>query len=78
MDTDGIQGVQIEPEDATNDFVHHRKTGKLIGRVWQESNGEWWATFYLGERPTARNVSGGKFDTRTDAEAAVRAQTEEA
>ena len=77
MDTDDIQGVRIEQEDATNDFVHHRKTGKLIGRVWRESNGEWWATFYLGEGSTARNVSGGKFDTQADAEAAVRARMED-
>lgn len=77
MEATDIQGVRMEQEGDANYFVYHRETGKLIGRVWQEPNGEWWATFYLGEGPTARNVSGGKFDTQSDAVTAVCARAED-
>lgn len=76
MTTNDIQNVRLEQAGDANHFVRSRETGKLIGRVWQEPNGEWWATFYLGDGPTARNVSGGKFDTQRDAFAAVWARSE--
>lgn len=66
-----VENVRLEQEGDANYFVRSRDAGKLIGRVWQEPNGEWWATFYLGEGRTARNVSGGKFDTQGDAVSAV-------
>ncbi|MFE1205627.1 hypothetical protein ACFW5V_28485 [Streptomyces sp. NPDC058762] len=74
MDTADIQSVRLEQAGAANFFVRHRPTDKLIGRVWQESNGEWWATFYLGQGAAARNVSGGRFGAQDDAVAAVRAR----
>jgi hypothetical protein len=67
MSTNGIQDVRLERTDDANYFVHNRGTGKLIGRVWQEPNDDWWATFYLAEG----NVSGGKFGTQDAAVAAV-------
>lgn len=76
MDTADIQNVRLEQEGDANYFVRHRLTDKLIGRVWQEPNGEWWATFFLGEGSTAQNVSGGKFDTQSSAVAEVLARAE--
>lgn len=69
----GTEGIQLEPVGNANHFVRYGQTGKLIGRVWQEPNGEWWATCYLGEGRTMRNVSGGKYDTKDAAVAAVLA-----
>jgi hypothetical protein len=77
MDTNDLQDVRLEQEGNANYFVHHGRTGKLIGRVWQEPNGEWWATFYLGQGSTARNVSGGNFDTQRNAVAEVWNQSED-
>jgi hypothetical protein len=76
MTRNDVQDVRLEQAGNANYFVRHRKTGKLIGRVWQEPNGEWWSTFYLGDGRTARNVSGGKSDTQDDAVAKVCAGTE--
>lgn len=70
------QDVRLKRAGDANYFVYDRQTGKLIGRVWQESNGEWWATFYLGEGRTACNVSGGKFDSDSDAIAEVWKQAQ--
>ena len=74
MNSDMLTAVRLEPAGRDNHFVYHRATGRLIGRVWQEANGDWWATFYLGEGRTASNVSGGKFDTQGNAVAAVQAR----
>lgn len=60
--------VRLEEAADGNYFVYDREMGKLIGRVWREPNGEWWATFYLGG---GHNVSGGKSDSRLDAVAKV-------
>lgn len=60
--------VRLDEEADDNYFVYDRETGKLIGRVWREANGEWWATAYLSD---GRNVSGGKSDSRLDAVAKV-------
>lgn len=74
---DAANTVRLKPAGPDNFFVHDCATDDLIGRVWQEPNGKWWATLYLGERHTARNVSGGKFDTQDAAVAAVRAGQED-
>lgn len=71
MTVNNLDSVRLEPAGRGNDFVHDRATGRVIGRVWQESNGEWWATFYLGQGRTATNVSGGNFETQDAAVVAV-------
>ncbi|WP_060888085.1 hypothetical protein [Streptomyces caniscabiei] len=76
MNTDAVNAVRLDPAAPDNFFVHDRATDDLIGRVWQEPNGQWWATFYLGEGRTVRNVSGGKFETQDAAVAAARAGRE--
>lgn len=73
MNTEAFDVVRLETAGPDNFFVHDRATDKLTGRVWREPNGKWWATFYLAEGRGARNVSGGEFDTRDAAVAAVRA-----
>jgi hypothetical protein len=77
MTPDALNAVRLEPAGPDNSFVHDRATDDLIGRVWQEPNGEWWATFYLGEGATARSVSGGKFDSQGDAVAEVWVRSED-
>lgn len=64
MSPDTLNAVRLEPAGPDNFFVHDRATDGLMGRVWQEPNSEWWATFYLGEGAKARNVSGGASDSQ--------------
>ncbi|MFJ4624240.1 hypothetical protein [Streptomyces sp. NPDC088812] len=77
MVTNDAQDVRLEQAANANYFVYDRETGKLIGRVWQEPNDGWWATFYLGEGVTARSMSGGRFNGRDAAVTAVLFQSKD-
>jgi len=68
MTTNVLNAVRLEPAGDDNYFVRDRAADRLIGRVWREANGEWWATFYVGD---AHSESGDKHETQDDAAAAV-------
>jgi hypothetical protein len=68
MSANILDRVHLDQAAPGNFFVRDRATSNLIGRVWQQPSGNWWAMFYLAD---TQSVSGGPHGTRDGAVVAV-------